>query len=438
MAKKSDGEGCHVLELYAENVQCIRTVSIKTKGKKEIIIGGGNGEGKSSTINCIAWAIGGEKLIPAVPVRKGQDSALIKLDLGELQVERTFRPDGSSSLKVTGKDGSRFSSPQAVLNRLMGDLSFDPMAFLRMKPKEQLESLKKIANVSFDDLNDEREEVFDQRKEINKEVSRLESVLAMIPKPTPDIPDKVISVADLSAELQRAHDTNQEADDLMDQATAAGAESIKARDALRAKHQELDDARKAVSRLEEEARQLSQSLDRAAIEEQRLSAMAEKVERVDPKPIIEKMQSSEKINARVRAKLDRVNKESEMKTQSAAAQRLTTRLGEIDQEKNDRLAAAKFPVKGLSFSEDEVLFKGVPFKQASKGEQTEVSMAMGMAQNPKLKVILIENGSLLDDEHLDSVIKLATRKGYQVWIERVSKGAECSIIIEDGEVVERR
>jgi len=99
-----------------------------------------------------------------------------------------------------------------------------------------------------------------------------------------------------------------------------------------------------------------------------------------------------------------------------------------------QLAAAKFPVEGLSFDEAGVLFNGIPFPQASAAEKLRVSVAMGIAMNPEFKVMLIRDGSLLDETNLATVAKMAAKSGAQVWIERVGKGKECQVIIEDGYV----
>jgi hypothetical protein len=61
---------------------------------------------------------------------------------------------------------------------------------------------------------------------------------------------------------------------------------------------------------------------------------------------------------------------------------------------------------------------------------------MGFALHPRLKILLIRDGSLLDENNLKTVAEMAQEHDGQVWIERVSKGAECSVIIENGLVAE--
>ena len=92
------------------------------------------------------------------------------------------------------------------------------------------------------------------------------------------------------------------------------------------------------------------------------------------------------------------------------------------------------PIDGLSFDSDGVYFKGVPFSQASSAEKLRVSVAMGIAMNPELKVLLIRDGSLLDQKNLKLIAGMANDSGHQVWVERVGSGEECQVIIEDGYV----
>ena len=95
---------------------------------------------------------------------------------------------------------------------------------------------------------------------------------------------------------------------------------------------------------------------------------------------------------------------------------------------------AEFPVDGLGFDESGVTYQGVPFKQASSAEQLRVSLAMAIALNPKLRVIRIADGSLLDSDNLALIEAAAKESDYQVWIEMVGDGNGRGIVIEDGEV----
>jgi alpha-D-ribose 1-methylphosphonate 5-triphosphate synthase subunit PhnL len=127
-----------------------------------------------------------------------------------------------------------------------------------------------------------------------------------------------------------------------------------------------------------------------------------------------------------------------LKAATKEANDLTEKLEAIEKQKAELLAKAPFPVPGLAFDDSGVLYQGIPFAQASGAEQLRVSVAMGIAMNPTLKVLLIRDGSLLDETNLEMIAQMAAEADAQVWLERVGKGDEVSVVIEDGEVSETR
>ncbi len=105
----------------------------------------------------------------------------------------------------------------------------------------------------------------------------------------------------------------------------------------------------------------------------------------------------------------------------------------IDDEKDAKLAGAKWPVGGLGFSGDEVVYDDLPFSQASAAKSLEVSFAIVSAMHPRLRVALIRDASLLDKAHMDVLCSLAKKYKMQVWLEEVAEfGPIDSIVIEDG------
>ena len=142
----------------------------------------------------------------------------------------------------------------------------------------------------------------------------------------------------------------------------------------------------------------------------------------------------EATNAKIRANAAARDKQAVCAALYERYATLGDQISELDRTKARALASATFPVEGLGFDETGVTFNGVPFSQASSAEQIRVSLAMAMALNPKLRVIRILDGSLLDEDSMRMVADAAKDGGYQVWIERVSDSSESAIVIEDGEV----
>jgi hypothetical protein len=154
----------------------------------------------------------------------------------------------------------------------------------------------------------------------------------------------------------------------------------------------------------------------------------------DVAAINKRISEAESINRNVRAKKDRASREAAVLKHRKKSESLTSRLDTIDAEKSKALADAKMPIKGLSFTDQGITFDDIPFSQASSAQQLRISVAMGAALNPKLRVMLIRDGSLLDSESLALLAEMAETHDLQIWLERVSDGESVGVVIEDGAV----
>lgn len=408
-----------VLRLEAENVKRLKAVEIIPTGPA-VIVGGHNGQGKSSVLDSIAYAIGGKDLVCEEPVHRGEARAHVTCDLGEFVVTRTFTAAGGSTLKVTNADGTPVASPQTMLDRLFGSLSFDPLAFSRMKPREQSETLRRLVGLDFSALDSERARLFEERTLVNREVKGLAAKYEAMPIVEGPIGAEV-DIKDLAADLRRVRDYKSEQEAAEFKARNASERVRRAKIELEAAEQEEKRAREFVI-----AMRPPEGLAPYALNDDG---------EYDTAVIEQRMVEIQKENAKARAHADRLKAKTHLDDRTAEAELLTKKLEAIDRTKAETLKAAKFPIAGLSISDTGVTFNGLPFSQASSAEQLKVSVAIGLAMNPKLRVMLIRDGSLLDEDSLAVVSEVAAANDAQLWIERVSQGAECSVIIEDGGVV---
>lgn len=413
-------EATKIVELRSENVKRIQAVEIHPRGHV-VEISGRNRQGKSSVLDSIAMALGGKDQQGAMPIRKGQDKGkiVVTLDNGMI-VTRTLTASGGS-LSITSAEGMKYPSPQAMLDKLVGTLLFDPMAFVDMKPTDQRETLKRLVGVDTKDLDEARQETYDERTSVNRTVAQQKARLSGMTLHA-DAPTAEVSVVELMEKLAVADEAN----------TAAAKADRAVEDAKRSESSWTAD----VSRLEQELDNAKNALRtstelRTSAEE---AATIARAKVVDTAPIREKIQGSEETNRKVRSNAERSKLLADLRDSEAESERLTKRIDAIDAEKIDRLTSAKFPVDGLSFDESGVLFGGIPFNQASSAEQIRVSVAMGLAMNPSLKVLLVRNGSLMDEDALALVSEMAEAAGAQVWIERVDSTGTVGIVIEDGMV----
>lgn len=421
-----------IVELSAENLKRLKAITIRPGNNDMTVIGGNNGQGKSSTLDAIAYALGGKALIPSEPIRKGQKSAKVRVDLGELVVERRFTPSGST-LAVMSKDGAKYPSPQAILDKLVGDLTFDPLAFVTMKPEQQLETLKKVVGVSFDDLESGYHEAYEERTIVNREVKQLEGQLTGLTSHN-DVPAEPVAVETVLARLKQVQEHNSAIEKLNQQSVEADRARQDTKRRIETCNEEITTLERQIETIQQRKEELEAQREAEELTALELRQSLAKAETVDPAPVMAEIQQVESLNQKVRDNQRRRELEQSIQTKRDAATEFTKRLEAIEVEKEARLSTAQFPVAALSFSDSGVLLNSLPFEQASAAEQLRVSVAMGMAMNPRLKVLLIRDGSLLDDNNLALLGDLAAKEGCQVWVERVGKGKEVSIVIEDGEV----
>ncbi len=404
-----------IIELQASNVKRLVAVDI-TPDQHVQVISGKNGAGKSSVLDAIWLALGGRAAANGTvrPIRDGAETASVRLDLGEYVVTRTWSGD-KTTLKVESASG-KVSSPQALLDGLVGRLSFDPLAFTQMPARQQRDALLSLVDLPFDpaEIEARRANLFEERTRIGRDARQYEAQLAAIPPTPAGTPEVEVSSASVVADLQAARAVGEQID-------AAIREQETAQSVREAAEAALSRAQEALA---------------AAVEEESLAAWrtAALPDRPDLTVIEERLASLDVVNAAVRANQVRDRVRQDAQDAREAYDQRTEDIAALDAEKAAGLAAASFPIDGLGFDADGVTYRGVPFSQASSAEQIRVSLAMAMALNPELRVIRILDGSLLDADNLALISEMAREHDYQVWVEKVADGSGVGILIEDGQV----
>lgn len=409
-----------IVKLEVSNFKRLSALTIVPKGSR-VTLAGKNGAGKSSTIDAIESVLGGGKAIPPEPVRRGARKAYIIADLGDLVVERTFSSKGTS-LVVRDKDGTTRSSPQKILDELIGKLCFDPLSFARAKPADQDRMLKEMLGLDFTELDADRQALYDERTRLNRKLRDDEALYNAMPE-HPGVPDTEISVAEVAKKLDAAREHNhareqaegavarQEAD-----VAAADAEIARLEAQLKAAKEKRDREFETLATLRESLRTMASATDTAELEATRDTA--------------------EQTNAKVRANQARAAALKALRALEQKRDDTTAAIAAIDEKKQAALAAADFPVPGLGFDELGPTLNGVPLEQASQAEKVKLSCVIGLKLNPTLKVLLIREGVYLDDDSLVFLEQLAEEHDAQIWIELVKTDDPTAVIIEDGHLKE--
>lgn len=418
-----------ITKLTAENFKVLKAVSIELYASGNIIISGPNGSGKTSVLDAIALAVAGKRFAKDLvkPIREGEDAGevTVETDTG-LRITRRWTKNGTpGTLTILDMDAKRkkrspkaflgSATPQAFLDALIGDLSFDPLAFANGKQKDQREKLMALVDLPIDlvELDGKRALIFDERTDVNREVKRLESLRDACVVPTCDIPENEQSATELIGDFEKAASTER-----------AHAEKGKTLDRVKG---QIQDNLSVIERLKKET-------DEWRLTEDSLYQQIAKHVSPNLEAMRIQIDSVEETNRNVRAKkaFDKLHEDAAVSASKRAE--LSDKIADIDDTKKKALSEAKFPIEGLGFDEDGITYGGMPFQQCSDAERLKVSIAIAMAYNPNFRVLLVTNASLLDPSNVAIIDEMAKEHDFHVFLEVVSAGEGVGIRIEEGEV----
>lgn len=402
--------------LELENVKRIKAVKIEPTKDGLTIIGGKNGQGKTSVLDAIAWALGGDKYRPSEAQRAG--SAIppvlkVTLDNG-IVVERSGR---NSSLKVIDSNGNR--SGQQLLNTFISQLALDLPKFMNSSNKEKAETLLQIIGVgdTLAQLEYEESKLYNNRHAVGQIADQKEKYAKEMPRYT-DVPPVPVNVTELILQQQEILRKNGE-----NRKKRENAATLK--DAYVIISERVIAAEEALNRLLKEKEQLENDLE---IAEKSIESLIDE----STAEIESSLKNIETINVKVRANLDREKAEEDAKSYRSQYDELTERLEQVRQQKSDLLTNADLPLPGLSVKDGELTYNNFKWDNMSSSEQLKVSVAIVRKLNPDCKFVLIDKLEQMDIDTLNDFGRWLEAEGLQAIATRVSSGDECSVIIEDG------
>ena len=424
-----------IIQLNVRNFMGVEAVQIEPDGNL-VVLNGSNASGKTTILTAI-WALlaskAGLKNIDE-PVRHGQKTAVIEgvIEMGDgetLRITRSFTAAGGMNIKVMAGDGSMaVRSPETALKKLFTSISFDPLAFSKMRGKEQVEVYLRAVDteLDLDELNVKRAQIFDERTEINREVSTVTATLQGLPESTASADDEEVSGASIMAERDAAQAIIDERERAVRLAQTRGHEYEMAKDRVKELEGEL--ARAVILRDEAKADH---------------DAAVDLATALPPAPdtsgFAERLTAIEETNRQIRLAKQRRALEESATANETEARKLTDALDKIDADKRAVIAKVPQIVPGLTFDEEGMIFNGVPLAQASGSERLLVSCQMGIALNPEVRVMTVQDGPLLDEASMKLLNDIADEHDFQVWIERqMGTDAEgVGFTISEGHVIAR-
>lgn len=403
-------------KLEIENVKRVKAVKMEPSANGLTVIGGKNGQGKTSVLDSIAWALGGDKYRPSDA--KNAESVIpptLKVVLSNgLIVERKGK---NSDLKITDPSGKK--SGQALLDSFVSKLALDLPRFMESTGKEKAHTLLQIIGVEeeLNKLDQEEQELYQERLVLGREVERKKALAAELTY-YPDVPNDLLSPSELIKQQQEILARNGQREQWI-------------RD-----YHNICDERDKTDRLIEEykgkIRELNAKSQELEMKAKEASKSPKELEMESTAELEENIRNIDEINVKIRANLDKEHADELAKQGQAEYEELTVRIEDIRQQKMDLLNGADLPLEGLSVKNSELTYKGFTWGDMSSSEQLRVATAIVRKLNPECGFVLIDKLEQMDIETMNDFGKWLESEGLQAIATRVSTGDECSLIISDG------
>lgn len=404
-------EPVKINELLIENVKRVKAVQFEPSADGLTIIGGRNGQGKTSVLDAIAWALGGNSYKPSVPERDGAlvpPNLHIELSNG-LIVERKGK---NSTLKVTDPNGNK--SGQQLLNEFVSTLALDLPKFINGSDKDKADSLLKILGIGdvLAHLDTKENQLYAQRTEVGRIADRKKKAADEMPM-YPNVPKEPVSATELIKQQQEILARNGENE--QKRQNAARYERMLAEAQIA-----FDEAKAALQKAEQDCLTARKS--------------AEDLHDESTAELEKNLAEIEALNIKIRANSTKEAAEVEANNLQQEYDGLTEQIESVREERNKLLDSAELPLPGLSVKDGKLIYNNMPWDGMSGSDQLKVATAIVRKLNPQCGFVLMDKLEQMDLETLQEFGAWLKQEGLQVIATRVSTGDECSIIIEDGMV----
>lgn len=407
-------------KLEIENVKRIKAVKIKPSATGLTIVGGNNNQGKTSVLDAIAWALGGNKYKPSQATREGSMvPPTLKITMSNgLVVERKGK---NASLKVIDPNGQK--GGQQLLDSFVEELAINLPKFMDGTPKEKADVLLEIIGVGdqLAELELKEKEIYNQRHAIGVIADQKEKFAKEMTY-YPDAPKELVSISELIQQQQAI--------------LAKNGENARKRQNVTVIQQNYDFKLAEVERLKQQLHQAQEQLEQLSNDLQIAQADALDLHDENTEEIEASIAAIDETNRKVRANLDKDKAEKDAKAQREQYTKLSTEIEAVRKEKRDLLTSADLPLEGLSVDDGKLLYLGQEWDNMSGSQQLMVATAIVRKLKPDCGFVLIDKLEQMDQITLKEFGAWLEQEGLQAIATRVSTGEECAIIIEDGYSIE--
>ena len=419
-----------IASLELENVKRIKAVSITPTTDGLTVIGGRNAQGKTSVLDAIAWALGGNSFKPQNPTREGSATpAKLKIELSNGLI--VTRQGSSGSLKVVDPTGKK--SGQTLLNSFIEQLALNLPKFMNSTDKEKAEVLLDLIGVKdqIKALDNQIETLSDQRRPLKTDYLGKRKVAADMPYYA-DAPEEPVSATELIEKQQAILAKNSQNQTIRQKVVDLEAQ-------MKLKEQQEDDARERVKQIERDLVAANNQVSAIVNEKFQLfnslsstKDIAQKLVDESTEDIEQKLRDIDAINEKVRANQRRADLEAEAETTEETYKAISDQIETVRKQRIALLEGANMPLDDLDVKDGYLVYKGITWSDMSSAEQLRVATAIVRALKPDCGFVLVDKLEQMDTQTLADFGSWAQSVGLQVIGTRVSTGDECSVVIEDG------
>jgi ABC-type cobalamin/Fe3+-siderophores transport system ATPase subunit len=419
--------------IRVNNFKRIRNASISLVGRNVIHVTGGNGAGKSSFLDGIMATLSGydDKDMKNItePVNREAHDASVQIQTDDgLLITRQWYSGGKytgSGVRIS-QHGNRVSDPAAFLENVMGRVAFNPMTFRRMNPDQQVTELRKLLNIDEELGSLDREDgvLEEKAKPLRSELNAKRLELQQTPF-IPNLPSQPHDIGKIETELAEVAEFNR----IINEQQATRDRYVVETERI---SQQAAELRQQIREMQKQLKGLDDSLE---MRTETRDSWPKLDERKDAQDVLQSLQLARAANNSIRDNEKALRLTNDVEALSQRQQEISIRRAEIECQIKEVISEARFPVEGLAFDgAKQVLYKGLPFFQASTAEQVKVSVMIGMAGNPALRFMILREGNDLDRKSLKVIDELADTYDFQVLVERVDLDGYEGIFFEDGEI----
>lgn len=450
-----------IKKLQLLNFQIIEKFDADFSGNVYFVTGD-NELGKSTLLKAIGALLTGQR---DEVLRNGASKGFAKMVVGddgeEYEVSLSFteaNPRGTLTIKqkTTGMQTNNVT----MLQKIFGYQDFDAVEFTRWSEtaegrRKQIAVVKALlpepVREKIEKIDAEVSELKDRRTGVNRDVKTFATLLkpieAKIEPGDVDKYSKRIDVSDLLAQQEQVAQLKEKAKTVkaaLEQRTLqlsalpGRLETLEKdmNEALALIKLEREEKEKAWKLREEAAKERYNSGLAALAEEEKdlksRKANAEKwladyeAANVVKTDVTEMLAQADAHNAKCSLVEQYLEKKMQYDQANDESVRIEQAIADNREQRAELIAASSLPIEGLSFTEDGLELKGIPFVpgKVSDSQAMEIAAKLVIASNPTVKVFRIARGESLGAKRLEAIVEMARKNGFQGFIEQVQRGQE--------------